>query len=198
MQEVSNRMYMGSESRGASPAVGIILMVAIVVIIAAVISVSSFGFLGNLRDPAPNIAAASGDLTTQSGNGGGIVLLTHKGGDSVRVADLEIGVRAECKSGTKRGRIVNLPAGSENAIRASDGQIEGDNIFDESYLKTIDNGVDRVNDGGALLKNRYSASSTILFRIPKSKCELTPGSEVSVQVVHTPSQSVILRKQMTA
>ena len=187
---------MGEESRGASPVIGVILMVAVVVILAAVVSTATFGFLSNLREPAPHIAASSGELTAQDGNDGGIVLLTHEAGDTVRIADLEIAVRAECNSGTKHGRIVNLPA--ENAIRESDGQIEGDNIFDGRYLKTIDNVVDKVDDGGALLKSRYSAGSTILFRVPKSKCQLTSGSELSVRVIHTPSKSIILRRQLAA
>lgn len=184
------------ESRGVSPVIATVLMVAVVVVLAAVISVFSFGFIDNVREPAPSIAESSGALTPQEGNNGGIVLLTHEAGETVRTADLEIAVRAECNSGTRQGRIVNLPAGA--AIRASDGQIDGDNIFDERYLKTIDNAVAQINDGGALLKTQYASGETILFRIPKNKCDLTSGSEVSVRIVHTPSQSVIIGKRLTA
>jgi flagellin-like protein len=186
------------ESRGASPVIGVILMVALVVILAAVISTVSLGFVDELREPMPNIAQSSGGFTPQDGNDGGIVLLRHEAGDSVRVEELEIAVHAECTGGTKQGRIVNLPAGAGNAIRASDGQIKGDNIFDERSLNTIDNAVGQVNDGGALLKTRYTAGEMILFRIPKNKCELTPGSETTVRVIHTPSQSVIIKKHLTA
>lgn len=191
-------MYVKRRSRGASPVIGIILMVAVVVVLAAVVSVYSFGFIDNVRESGPNIAESSGAFTPQDGNNGGIVLITHEAGDSVRVNDLEIAVRAECNSGAKQGRIVNLPAGAGNAIRVSDGQIENDNIFDERSLNTIDNAVNQVNDGGALLKTQYSAGNTVLFRIPKDKCELTAGSEVSIRIIHTPSQSVIINKQLTA
>jgi flagellin-like protein len=192
--------YLGvtRESRGASSVIGVILMVALVVILAAVISTFSFGFVDSLREPAPNIAKSSGAFVPQDGNDGGIVLLTHEAGDSVRIEHLEIAVQAECNGGAKQGRIVNLPAGAGNAIRASDGQIEGDNIFDERSLNTIDNVVPQVNNGGALLKTQYTAGSTILFRIPKNKCELTSGSEVTVRIIHTPSQSVIIEKRLTA
>jgi len=187
-----------NESRGASSVIGVILMVALVVILATVISIFSLGFVDNLREPAPNIADSSGAFVPQAGNDGGIVLLTHEAGDTVRVEELEIAVRAECADRVKQGRIVNLPAGAGNAIRASDGQIEEDNIFDERSLNTIDNAVSQVNDGGALLKAQYAAGDTILFRLPKNKCELTSGSEVTVRIIHTPSQSVIIEKQLTA
>jgi len=108
-------------------------------------------------------------------------------------------VRAECEAETKQGRIVNLPAGEENAIREKDGQIEGDVIFDERSLNIIDNEVDGVNDGGALLQGgQYTAGDTMIFRIPTSDCELTDGSEASVQVIHNPSDSVIIDQSFVA
>ncbi|OYR76616.1 hypothetical protein DJ71_18045, partial [Halorubrum sp. E3] len=177
---------------------GTIRLVAVVVLLGAVIAVYAFGLVSDLREPAPTIAQSSGDFTPQDGNKGGIVLLTHESGDTVRTADLEIAVQAECDAGTKRGRILNLPAGAENAVRESDGQITGDNIFDERSLNTIDNAVARIDDGGALLKPRYATGDTVLFRIPRSKCVLAPGSEVSVRVVHTPSQSVIVEERLNA
>jgi len=187
-----------SDARGASPVIGTVLVVAIVVVLAATLSVFAGGFLDELREPAPTVARSSGALTPQDGTDGGIVLITHEAGETVRIADLEITVRADCTSGTKRGRIVNLPAEAGNAIRSSDGQIKGDNIFDERSLNAIDNAVPEVNDGGALLRQRYAAGGTILFRIPSGKCELTAGSDVSVRVVHTPTQSVIIESRLTA
>lgn len=191
-------MRLTRESRGASSVIGVILMVALVVILAVVIGTFSLGFVDELRDPGPNIAQSSGEFIPQDGNDGGLVLLTHEAGDSVQIEKLEIAVQVECADGTKRGRIVNLPAGTGNAIRRSDGQIKGDNIFDERSLNTIDNAVNRINDGGALLKTRYTTGETILFRIPESKCELTPGSKTTVRVIHTPSESVIIKEQLTA
>jgi FlaG/FlaF family flagellin (archaellin) len=189
---------MPRDTRAASPAIGSVLVVVVVVVLAASISVFALGFLDDLRDPAPVVAQSSGAFTPQDGTSGGIVLITHEAGETVQIEDIEIAVRAECTSGTKQGRIVNLPAGAGNAIRESDGQITGDNIFDERSLNSIDNAVSEVSDGGALLRTRYAAADTILFRLPKGKCELTAGSEVSVRIVHTPSESVIIEKQLTA
>lgn len=190
---------MNQQDRAVTPVISTILMVAIVVVLAATISVFVLDFTGDLDDPAPNVAQSTGSFLPQDGNSGGIVKLTHVAGDSVEISDIEISVRAGCKAGTRQGRIVNLPAGSYNAIRQSDGQIEGDEIFDESSLNTIDNQVDGVNNGGALLQGgEYTAGDTIIFRIAKSDCELTQGSEISVQVVHNPSQSVIIDKDLIA
>lgn len=195
---VGSELELSRDFRGASPVVSVILVVALVVVLAGAVSAFAFGFTDNLREPAPAIAESTGAFTPQDGTGGGIVLLTHEGGETVQVANVEIVTLAECRGGTKQGRIVNLPAGDGNAIRVSDGQITGQNIFDERSLNSIDNAVSQVNDGGALLSSQYAAGDTILFRIPENKCELTSGSEVTLRVVHTPSQAVIIKKQLTA
>lgn len=190
---------MSRRRRAVSPVLSTVLMVAVVVVLGATISVFAFTFLDSVDDPAPNIAQTSGAFVPQDGDDGGIVQITHEAGDSVRVSDIEIAVRAACAGGTKQGRIVNLPAGSGNDIDESDGQIEGDNIFDERSLTTISNKVSGVDDGGALLHNEaYDAGETILFRIPSGDCTLESGSEVSVRVVHTPSEAVIIEQELTA
>lgn len=190
---------MNQQNRAVTPVISTILMIAIVVGLAATISVFVLDFTEDLDDPAPNVGQSTGSFLAQDGNGGGIVKLTYVAGDPVKISDLEISVRAECKVGTRQGRIVNLPAGSYNAIRQSDGQIEGDEIFDESSLNIIDNQVEGIDNGGALLQGgEYTAGDTIIFRIAKSDCELTQGSEMSVRVIHNPSQSVIIDKDLIA
>lgn len=183
-------------SRGATPVISVILMVAVTIIIAATASFFALGYADGIREPAPQVSQSSGKFVEQDGNEGGIVLIAHRGGETVSVADIEILVRAECSAGTKRGRIINLPAGSGNNIDS--GQITGDNIFDQRSLKAIDNPVKSVNDGGALLKQRYTAGDTILFRIPSGKCDLTRGNSVSVQIIHPPTQAVTMKKELTA
>jgi flagellin-like protein len=186
-------------SRGVSSVISVVLMVAVVVILAATVSVFGLGFTEEINEPAPNVAQTNGDFIPQDGDDGGIVKIRHIGGDGVKVSNIEIQVRAECKAGTKQGRIVNLPAGSWNAIRESDGQIEDDNIFDERSLNTIDNNVADVDNGGALLQGgEYTAGDTIIFRIPDTDCTLEEGSKVTVQVVHTPSQTIIIDKDLVA
>lgn len=68
----------------------------------------------------------------------------------------------------------------------------------ERSLNSIDNAGEQINDGGALLSTQYVGGDTTLFRIRKNNCELTSGSAVSVRIVHTPSQSVLIEKRLTA
>lgn len=174
-------------------------MLAVVVIVAASVSVFTFGVADDLREPAPAVGQSSGELLAfEGGSDEQIVRITHVAGDPITVSDIEISVRAECKDGTKQGRIVNLPAGSGNNIDS--GQIEGDDIFDGSSLNTIDNKVDGVSNGGALLHGdgRYTASESIIFRIKKGSCEITTGSQVTVEIVHTPTNSVVIEETLTA
>jgi len=190
---------MAGQSRGVTSVIAIVLMVAVTVVVAATVSVVAIGLLENVRDPAPTVAQSSGKFLPQDGNDGGIVQITHVSGDTVAVSDIEISVRAACLSGTKEGRIGNLPAGDQNAIRESQGQITGDNIFDERSLRSIDNNADGVTDGGALLhQEQFVSGDTILFRLPSDKCELTQGREISVQVVHVPSESIIIEQTLRA
>ena len=176
------------DRRAVSPVISVVLMVAVVVVLAATTSVFVLGLGESVSDPSPTVAQSSGEFAPQDGFDGGIVNITHQAGDTVSTSALEIAVTAECEGGQKRGRLVDLPATSGNAI--SDDQIEGANIFDQLSLNRY--------GGGALLDSEYSAGETILFRIPKSKCELTSGSEVTVRVVHTPTEGVIIDRALTA
>jgi len=55
------------DRRGVSPVVSTILVVAIVVILAATISVAVFDTTENINEPAPNIAESSGEFVPQDG-----------------------------------------------------------------------------------------------------------------------------------
>ncbi|WP_157533010.1 type IV pilin, partial [Haloferax profundi] len=49
-------------NRGVSSVIATVLMVAVVVILAAVISAATFGFTSDLRHPGPTVAESSGRL----------------------------------------------------------------------------------------------------------------------------------------
>ena len=180
------------------------MMVAIVVILAATVSVFSLGFADDITRPGPLVGQSSGELLAfQDGSDEQIVRITHIAGDSITVSNIEISVRAECKDGMKQGRIVNLPAEDGNDIDENDdglSQIEGDNIFSGRSLKTIDNNVDGVSNGGALLHGdgQYAAGESIIFRISKGDCEIATGGQVTVRIVHTPTNSVVIKETLTA
>jgi len=76
------------DSRAVSPVIGVILMVAITVILAAVIGTFVLG-LGDNIDSAPQ---ASFDFEAGESGGNNVTNVTHRGGDNVPVDSLEIRV----------------------------------------------------------------------------------------------------------
>lgn len=120
-------------SRAVSSVVATVLMVAVVVTLSATVSGFAFGVTDDIEQPGPNVGQSSGELLAfEDDSDEQIVRITHIAGDSITVSNIEISVRAECKDGTKQGRIVNLPAEDGNDIDENDdgqSQIEGENIF---------------------------------------------------------------------
>ena len=70
------------DDRGVSPVIGVILMVAITVILAAVIGTFVLG-LGDSLKPAPQ---AQLDAELQSGT----IVINHNGGDTLNLADIGV------------------------------------------------------------------------------------------------------------
>jgi flagellin-like protein len=84
----------GSESsdRGVSPVIGVVLMAAVAVVLAAVVAMMAFGFEDRLRDPAPNggfeqeYVASGADNT----NDRPYVTITHQVGRTVDAENVVI------------------------------------------------------------------------------------------------------------
>ncbi|MFB6250934.1 MAG: type IV pilin [Halobellus sp.] len=174
-------------SRAVSSTIATVLLVAIVVTLAATISVFGFGNVEDLRSPAPVVGESSGELVPQDGNSGGIVRITHLGGDTLQASNLEIVVDAEEACG-KTGRLVNLPA-SGGDPRPEDEYEGGDYVFDNSYNSVSG----PIGETGG----RWDAGETSSFRIAVSECGLDQGETIVVRVVHTPSNSVVIDETLT-
>lgn len=176
-----------TSSRAVSPVVGTVLLVAIVVVLAASVSVFVLQFGDVIGDPAPTVASASGTLVTQDGNDGGIVRLRHVQGDDLLVSDLEIAVDAEDACG-KTGRLVNLPAEGGDP-RPTDEYVRGDDLFDNSY-NSVGGPIGEAN-------GVWTSGEVATFRIAGTPCPLTSGDRVTVRVVHTPSNSIVIQQTLT-
>lgn len=161
-------------------------MVAIVVILAATVSVFALGFTENINQPGPIVGQSSGELVPQVGFGGGTVRINHLAGDTIQVSNMEVVVDAS-DTCSKQSRIVNLPA--ESGDRITDSNYNGDDIFDQSFGS--------LPDGSALLSQEYSAGDVIIFRLD-AECPLNSGDTVTVRVVHTPTNSVVIKETLTA
>ena len=162
-------------------------MVAVVVILAATISVFALGFTNDANQPGPVVGQSSGELVKdESGSDDQIVRITHVAGDTLTVSNLEVAVDARDACG-KQSRIINLPT---NAIGYSSTDYTGDDIFD---LTSPDGGqLDTSADGS------WTAGETATFRLASTKCQLNDGDEITVRVVHTPTNSVVIRQTLTA
>jgi len=102
---------MSQQDRAVTPVISTILVVAIVVILAATVSVALLGITEYLTEPAPIVTDTTGEFEAGPGTDTQIVRITHVAGDSIEVENIEIIVRAS-GPGSKlpvETRIVNLP-----------------------------------------------------------------------------------------
>ena len=172
-------------SRAVSSVIGNILLVATVVILAATISVFALGFTEETTDAGPVVGQSSGELVRDiAGGDDQTVRLTHVAGDRLDVSELEIAVDATDACG-KRSRIINIPTktlGSAN--------FNGDDIFD--FFSPDGGRLDTSADG------TWGAGGTATFRIASTECELSSGETITLRVVHTPTNSVVIKETLTA
>ncbi len=186
--------------RGASSVIGVILMVAVVVILAAIVSVAAFGFMRNINEPAPNVADTAGEFEAGADSDEQNVRITHLGGEPVPVEDIEIIVRATGPGSElpTEARLVDLPAG------VTRGFPDEQNINGETSLISRGSGVDNQiwteEDS-----NTWSAGDTIQFRVAVGEADFRDPPEGSnpdadkleVIIVHTPSGAIISEHTFT-
>lgn len=105
--QISN--LLNDDDRAVSPVIGVILMVAITVILAAVIGSFVLGLGNSVQETSPN-ANFQFDYT-QLGNGNYNVSATHTGGDTIPAED-SVNLTAAGGNGTEVGF---FPAGAVSA-----------------------------------------------------------------------------------
>jgi flagellin-like protein len=116
-----------NDERAVSPVIGVILMVAITVILAAVIGTFVLGLGDQLGDTTPQ---ASLDISADSGT----ITIEHTGGDELRLSEFDIQVRNGSSledSGTVSDLAPNstLSVGESTTIGYSTGSgVDTDNI----------------------------------------------------------------------
>lgn len=80
-------------SRGVAPVLGIVLMVAIAVSLAAVVGLSAFGVADEIADVGPS-ASFEYDYDYENGWGDGdTITITHAAGDEIRAERIEIEIQ---------------------------------------------------------------------------------------------------------
>ncbi|MFC6756466.1 MULTISPECIES: type IV pilin [Haloarcula] len=189
-------MRLPPSTRAATPVVSNLLFVAIVVVLAAVVSVFALGVAEDTRDPGPAVSESSGEFAgDRAGSDDQIVRITHVAGDSIPVSELEIAVRA-C---SKTSRLVNLPAtrNTPTFIPFADSNLRGELISQGQPGQAWDAGALHEDTG-----DTFTAGSSFEFRIKNDEdeggCRLDSGDEVTVRVIHTPTNSIVIKQELTA
>jgi len=130
------------DDRGVSPVIGVILMVAITVILAAVIGTFVLG-LGDSLEQAPQA-----QLNAEADSGGNLSI-SHNGGDPIAAGDIRVTVENESDDFTN------------STFSISDGEFSVGDSFE------IDSG------------------------------NISTNGDTQVQVIHVPSDSIILDTEVT-
>lgn len=171
--------------RAATSVTAVVLMVAVVVVLAGTVAVFTLGSTDTISSPAPLIGQTSGELVRDTAGGGDqIVRLTRIAGDDVAVSDLDVVVDATAACG-KRARIVDLPTST-----LGPSTYDGDKLFD---FYSPDGGAFDANTDGV-----WRPGETATFRIANRDCSLDSGDTITVRVVHTPSETVVIEDTLTA
>ena len=118
-----------NDERAVSPVIGVILMVAITVILAAVIGTFVLGLGDSLGDSQPTAQLSVADA------GDGTITIEHNGGDPIEKSDLDVVVRNDGSSVGNTETITDLAGVSEGELGVG-GSVEL-NYTDGS--STIDN-----------------------------------------------------------
>jgi flagellin-like protein len=193
---------MNQRDRAVTPAISTILMVAIVVILAAVISVSVFGAAEDLREPAPNVADTTGEFEVGSANPDNqVVQITHIAGDNVNVENIEIIVRAS-------GPGDNLPTEARLVDLPSDGYFDY-SIDDDTNVEGNKGLISGGSDAARIIvvddTNTWSAGDTIQFEINVGGADFRDSAQgdseeadtLEVIIVHTPSNAILSEHTFT-
>jgi flagellin-like protein len=177
-----------ARDRGASSVIGVVLMVAVTIVLAAAVGAFVLDVHSTRASP-PQIANADAELTNVHGSSTDqTVRITHRGGDTVDVADLEIVV--SFSNSSKRSRLVGIPT---DTIDPAD--YEGDDVWDGSG-DGIGGAI--ATDEPAGSDGEWSSGEAIAFRIAKGNVELYQGDTVTVRIVHEPSGTVLIERTISA
>ena len=191
---------MNQQDRAVTPVISTILMVAIVVILAAVIGTFALGFTENFSEPAPNVAQTTGEFVP--GADDQVVRITHIGGDSVPVEEIEIIVRASGSGDDLplEARLVDLPSDGFGT-KIDDTNIQGDDFLDQGTSSPDDQII--VEEDSDI----WEAGDTIQFVIASSgngadftdppTYDDNEADTLEVIIVHTPSDAIISESTFT-
>lgn len=162
-------------------------MVAIAIVLAATISVFVLDYTDEFSDPAPTVGQTSSEFIP--GADEQKVRVTHIAGDSVRVENIEIVVRASGPGVDAEARLVNLPS--------DDTTLDGQNLKDPKNLISESGDPRVVVEDVPADDNVWDAGDTIQFAINVGGADFREppesgnpaADELEVTIVYTGAES---------
>ena len=121
-----------TEDRGVSPVIGVILMVAITVILAAVIG----AFVLGLGDQASNTAPQASFSFDYDNAENGTVTVTHEGGDTIPDNELNLTASGDGIGEYSENWEGPVSAGSSDTIDGGDGE-NGDKFEEDDTVRVV-------------------------------------------------------------
>lgn len=161
-----------TDERGVSPVIGVILMVAITVILAAVIGAFVLNLGSNLGQTGPSTQLSVSDASDNydGSSDSALAEISHKGGDQVKASDLKI--------------VITTPSDTTITLDPPSTASDGLKAFDQP--STSGNAASSLSVG-----NSWYIVST------GSNSPPTATGEYDIQVVHKPSQSILIDTTVT-
>ncbi|GGL70249.1 type IV pilin [Halocalculus aciditolerans] len=159
---------LNTDERGVSPVIGVILMVAITVILAAVIGAFVLNLGSNLGQTGPSTQLSVSDASDNFDSSNTLAEIQHKGGDQLKASDLKVVVTPPGESA------VNIDPVSAGA---------------SSNLKVVQTA------GGSTTASSLSVGGS--WYIVATGGSYPTSGEYNIQVVHKPSQSILIDTDVT-
>jgi len=178
-----------SDSRGASAVVSNLLLIAVVVVLASVISVFALGFAEETRNPGPTVSDSSAQYRTGSTTcDTDIVRLTHNAGDTVQLAETRTIVRLPDSGGTE-ATITGFPTDG-TTLDSSDYDDPGNIVYSNGCV----GGEAAEGDGGT---GDWAAGTSFSFKLNSGSGDIEPGDTIDVLVVHEPSDAILVKHSLS-
>jgi hypothetical protein len=181
---------LADRERSASPAIAVILMAAVAIITSVAIGAFVLSGGGNdVQEPSP-VVSIDIDREPVDTNvaGNERIIISHDGGDSIKLSDLRITTEAVCfnkatlTKNRKAGTLVNLPGEALSGLD-NDKHVRGNKIYETAP---------GVHSGRIVEdKQRWTAGGTLRYQIDESACDIREEALTRVEVIHKPSNSIL-------
>ncbi|SIS12608.1 type IV pilin [Natronorubrum thiooxidans] len=167
LKRYRDKLVGNKDERAVSPVIGVILMVAITVILAAVIAAFVLD-IGDLDDSAPNA-----QFEWESNEANDEVTVAHQSGDDINVDDLSMTVEITDLTSSEDSDTVDLEGDSWTAGNSIDLAIDGSN----------DDEIEITNVGGS--SSNFSFANNV-GEIEKVTITWTTDSSSTIIAEHEP------------